>query len=167
MWRSLGLVVLALTSAQASPDLTVKTVARRDNLRMKSDRALSWQENLYVRGHNQRRELLDSLEPGVPDFSFGVARLVIIERCDEGLLFHINPATREYIRTKTLPPVRTGWREWLRRKKLADMALSPACRLASSEAAATSRAAAVSRPRSRRARHSRGVHPVRRQSRGA
>ena len=117
MWRSLVFVLAALASALASPDLTVKTVTHVEDPGTKPDlfSSSSRQENLYVQGHNWRRELVTSLEPGLRDFSFGTPRLVIIERCDEGLQFQLNPATREYIRRKTSPPTpnrlsRLRWR---------------------------------------------------------
>jgi hypothetical protein len=117
MWRSPAFVLVALASAFASPDLTVKTVTHVEDPGTKPDllSSSSRQENLFVQGHNWRRESLSSLEPGLRDFSFGTPRLVIIERCDEGLQYQLNPATREYIRSKTSPPApnrlsRLRWR---------------------------------------------------------
>jgi len=94
----------------------VKTVSRRiapfnATLVPSSNLASSRQENLYVQGQNRRQEWLDSLAPELSDFSFGTLRLVIIERCDKGLVYQINPQTREYIRRKTLRPATTGWFE--------------------------------------------------------
>jgi hypothetical protein len=117
MWRSPAFVLVALASALASPDLTVKTVTHVEDPGTKPDllSSSSRQENLYVQGHNWRRETLSSLEPGLRDFSFATPRLVIIERCNEGLQYQLNPATREYIRSKTSPPapnrlLRLHWR---------------------------------------------------------
>jgi len=108
MWRSPVFVLVALSGALASPDLTLKTVTHIEDPGAKPDLLSARQENLYVQGHNQRRESLDSLEPGLRDFSFATPRLVIIERCDEGLQFQLNPATREYTRSKTLQPPSPG-----------------------------------------------------------
>ncbi|HWX91404.1 MAG TPA: hypothetical protein VNY29_02135 [Terriglobales bacterium] len=117
MWRSPAFVLVAFASALASPDLTVKTVTHVEDLGTKPDLLSSSarQENLYLQGHNWRRESLSSLEPGLRDFSFATPRLVTIERCDEGLQYQLNPATREYIRSKTSPPAtnrlsRLHWR---------------------------------------------------------
>ena len=115
MWRSLWLVLIVSSTATASPDLTVKTVSRRTEP-SKSDLSSSRQENLYVQGQNRRQEWIDSLAPELSDFSFGTLRLVIIERCDKGLVYQINPQTREYIRRKTLKPASSGWLEHFWRK---------------------------------------------------
>jgi len=117
MWRSAVFVLVATASALASPDLTVKTVTHIEDPGTKPDLLGSpgrW-EKLYVRGHNRREESLHSLESGLPDFSFATPRLVIIDRCDEGLEYQLNPATREYIRIRTSPPApsrlsRLRWR---------------------------------------------------------
>jgi hypothetical protein len=117
MWRSPAFVLVALASALASPDLTVKTVTHVEDPGTKPDllSSSSRQENFYVQGHNWRRESLMSLEPGLRDFSFATLKLVIIERCDKGLQYQLNPATREYIRRKTSQPApnrlsRLHWR---------------------------------------------------------
>ena len=117
MWRSPVFVLVAMASALASPDLAVKTVTHMEDGGTKPDLLRSprrW-EKLYVQGHNRRQESLRSLEPGLLDFSFATPRLVIIDRCDEGLEYQLNPATREYIRIRTSLPApgrlsRLRWR---------------------------------------------------------
>lgn len=105
MWRSPFFVLVVLTSALASPDLSVKTVTRIADPNATPDPSASRArlERLYLQGHNRRQESLRSLEPGLTDFSFATPRLVIIDRCDEGLEYQLNPATREYIRIRTSP----------------------------------------------------------------
>lgn len=117
MWRSPVFVLVAFATALASPDLTVKTVTHLGGPGAEPDLLSSPArlEKLYLQGHNRRQESLHSLEPGLSDFSFAPPRLVIIDRCDEGLEYQLNPATREYIRIRTSPPVpsrisRLRWR---------------------------------------------------------
>ena len=117
MWRSPLFLLVAFGSALASPDLSVKTVTRIADPGAEPDPLASPArlKRLYVQGHNRRQESLHSLEPGLPDFSFAIPRLVIIDRCDEGLEYQLNPATREYIRIRTSSPTpgklsRLRWR---------------------------------------------------------
>jgi hypothetical protein len=115
MWRSLIFVSLTLSAAMASTDLTVKTITHIEDSSTKPTGTSAaatrvGQENLFVHGRSLRSESLDSLEPELRDFSFGKPRLVVIDRCDEGLELLINPVTRQYIRRKTsaAPPKRFG-----------------------------------------------------------
>jgi len=109
MIRPLMFVTLALSAATASNDMTVKTVISVEENRPSSSGKLAKSrtihlETLFVQGNKLRRESLDPVEPGLPDFSFGQPRLITIDRCDKGLQFLVNPVTHQYIRHKTKAP---------------------------------------------------------------
>jgi hypothetical protein len=106
MLRSVLFVSVALSAAMASSDMTVKTVTSVEDNRPNSSGTLAKSrtvhlETLFVQGNKLRRESLDPVEPGLPDFSFGRPRLITIDHCDKGLQFLVNPITHQYIRHKT------------------------------------------------------------------
>lgn len=106
MLRSVLFVSVAMSAAMASSDMTVKTVTSVEENRPNSSGMLAKSrtihlETLFVQGNKLRRESLDPVEPGLPDFSFGQPRLITIDRCDKGLQFLVNPVTHQYIRHKT------------------------------------------------------------------
>ena len=105
MIRPLLFVSVALSAAMASSDMTVKTVTSvEDGPNSSGTLAKSRTihlETLFVQGNKLRRESLDPVELGLPDFSFGQPRLITIDRCDKGLQFLVNPVTHQYIRHKT------------------------------------------------------------------
>jgi hypothetical protein len=115
MIRPLLFASVALSTAMASSDMTVKTVTSIEDARPNSSGTLAKSrtvhvEKLFVQGDKLRRESLDPVEPGLQDFSFGQPRVVTIDRCDKGLVFLVNPVTREYIRHKTKPAHRVSLR---------------------------------------------------------
>ena len=106
MIRPLLFVSVALSTAMASSDMTLKTVTSVEENRPSSAGTLAKSrtihlETLFVQGNKLRRESLDPVEPELRDFSFGQPRLITIDRCDKGLRFLVNPVTRQYIRHKT------------------------------------------------------------------
>jgi hypothetical protein len=106
MIRPLLFASVALSTAMASSDMTVKTLTSIEDTRPNSSGGLAKSrtvhlENLFVQGDKLRRESVDPVEPGLQDFSFGQPRLVTIDRCDKGVQFLVNPVTRQYIRHKT------------------------------------------------------------------
>jgi hypothetical protein len=106
MIRPLLFVSVALSAAMASSDMTVKTVTSVEDGRPNSSGTLGKSrtihlETLFVQGNKLRRESLDPVELGLPDFGFGQPRLITIDRCDKGLQFLVNPVTHQYIRHRT------------------------------------------------------------------
>jgi hypothetical protein len=106
MIRPLLFVSVALSTAMASSDMTVKTVTsieeNRPNSSGTSAKARTIHlEKLFVQGNKLRRESLDPVDSSLKDFSFGQSRLITIDRCDKGLEFLVNPITHQYIRHKT------------------------------------------------------------------
>src|ERR1700751_5827822 len=106
MLRSVLFVSVALSAAMASSDMIVKTVTSIEENRPSSSGILSKSrtihlETLFVQGNKLRRESLDPVEPGLPDFSFVQPRLILIGRCVKGLHFLLNPVPHQCFRFTT------------------------------------------------------------------
>jgi hypothetical protein len=89
----------ALWSTSASADSTVKSLTTVTGSAAEDGGVRnpgSFEEVLYVQGNNWRRERKYS-SPNTT-----VRLRLIIERCDEGVVYEIDPAAREYVRHKTL-----------------------------------------------------------------
>lgn len=106
MIRPLLFASVALSTAMASNDMTVKTVTSVEDNPPNSSGTFAKArtihlEKLFVQGDKLRRESLDPVDPSLQNFSFGQPRLITIDRCDKGLEFLVNPITHQYIRHKT------------------------------------------------------------------
>jgi hypothetical protein len=101
MWRYFVLAIIAcaaLRSTSASADSTIKSLTTVTGSAADGGgrNPGSFEEVLYVQGNNLRRERTYS-SPN------RTARLhLIIERCDEGVVYEVDPVAREYVRHKTL-----------------------------------------------------------------